>query len=43
MMNVLKCNLKFSVCNTRKLQKYKFPLSKFADRHVSIPARSDSW
>jgi len=35
LLNVLKCNIKLSVCKMRKLQKYKAALRKVAEMHVS--------
>jgi len=38
-LNMLNGNLKFSDCNTRKLQKYKLALRKFAERNVSLSGK----
>jgi len=38
-LNVLNSDIKFSTCNTRKLQKFKAALRKVADRQVSLSGK----
>jgi len=38
-LNVLNCNIKLSVCNTRKLQKYKAALRNVTARHVALSGK----
>ena len=38
-LNFLNGNIKLTVCNNRKLQKYKAAIRKVADRHVSISGK----